>query len=43
MARDIGEILGCGAHLTKLVRTKVGAFELKDAVSPEAFQANLED
>jgi tRNA pseudouridine55 synthase len=43
MARDLGEILGCGAHLTKLVRTKVGAFELKDAVSPEAFQANLED
>lgn len=41
MARDLGEILGCGAHLTKLVRTKVGAFELKDAVSPEVFQANL--
>lgn len=43
MARDLGEILGCGAHLTKLVRTKVGAFELDDAVSPEVFQANLED
>lgn len=41
MARDLGEMLGCGAHLTKLVRTKVGSFELDDAVSPEQFQSIL--
>ena len=33
LARDIGEALGSGAHLTALRRTRVGNFTEKDAVS----------
>ena len=36
LARDIGETLGCGAHLTALRRTAVGPLRLEDAVAPEA-------
>jgi tRNA pseudouridine55 synthase len=32
LARDLGEHLGCGAHLAALTRTAVGAFRLEDAV-----------
>ena len=32
-ARDLGEALGTGAHLSSLVRTKTGAFRLEDALS----------
>jgi tRNA pseudouridine55 synthase len=32
---DVGETLGCGAHLTRLVRTAIGPFRLGDAVRPE--------
>ena len=32
LARDLGEALGCGAHLEALTRTQVGAFSLQDAV-----------
>lgn len=32
LARDIGEILGVGAHLTKLRRTQVGEFSVDDAL-----------
>ena len=31
LAEDIGEVLGCGAHLVGLVRTSVGAFSLEQA------------
>jgi tRNA pseudouridine55 synthase len=36
LARDVGERLGCGAHLAALTRTAVGPFHLADAVAPEA-------
>lgn len=32
LARDIGEVLGVGAHLTKLRRTQVGKFSVDDAL-----------
>jgi tRNA pseudouridine55 synthase len=32
LACDIGEKIGCGAHLTSLCRTSIGSFELKDAL-----------
>jgi tRNA pseudouridine55 synthase len=32
LAEDIGEALGCGAHLVALRRTRIGAFEIRDAV-----------
>jgi tRNA pseudouridine55 synthase len=31
LARDLGELLGVGAYLSKLVRTRIGEFELNDA------------
>jgi tRNA pseudouridine55 synthase len=42
LANDLGEVLGCGAMLAGLRRTKSGQFTLKDAISlrklTEAFQ-----
>jgi len=35
LARDVGEALGCGAHLGALRRTSVGPFRLAEAVAPE--------
>lgn len=35
LARDIGEDLGCGAHLTELRRTRIGPFGVEDACGPE--------
>ncbi len=32
LARDLGERLGCGAHLEELRRTRVGRFDVADAV-----------
>ncbi len=37
LARDIGEMLGCGAHLTALRRERSGDFALADAVPLEVF------
>ena len=34
LVADVGEDLGCGAHLTRLIRTRVGPFAMRDAVSP---------
>jgi len=36
LARDIGRHLGCGAYVEKLVRTKIGKYSLKDAVTIDA-------
>lgn len=37
IARDFGLALNSGAHLTALRRTKIGEYDVKDAVSPEEF------
>ena len=34
-ARDLGEALGTGAHLSSLVRTQTGSFRIEDALSLE--------
>ena len=39
LARDVGEALGCGAHLAALTRTEVGPYRLAAAVAPEAVTA----
>jgi len=39
LARDVGEALGCGAHLATLTRTRVGPFRLADAVAPDGVTA----
>jgi len=35
LAADLGRMLGCGAHLRKLVRTAAGPFSLKQALTPQ--------
>ena len=35
LAADVGAALGCGAHLTQLRRTAIGALRVADAASPE--------
>ena len=35
LARDLGEALGCGAHLSALRRVHAGAFSVRDAVTLE--------
>ncbi|QNM97281.1 tRNA pseudouridine(55) synthase TruB [Chitinimonas koreensis] len=39
LAEDLGEALGCGAHLIGLRRTGTAGFDLTTAVTPEAFEA----
>jgi tRNA pseudouridine55 synthase len=34
LVRDIGDELGCGAVMTRLIRTRIGVFRLDDAISP---------
>jgi tRNA pseudouridine55 synthase len=41
LARDLGEALGVGGHLTALRRTAVGPFRVEDAVPPEALADEL--
>lgn len=38
LARDLGQALGCGAHLAALQRTFVGSFSIEQAVSLPALQ-----
>lgn len=35
LVHDIGEDLGCGAHVTQLERTKVGPFHVDEALREE--------
>lgn len=35
IARDLGNALGCGGHLTALRRTRIGNFNIEAAVAPE--------
>lgn len=43
LARDIGQKLNSGAHLTALERTKIGDFHVKDALEIEEFIKFLEN
>jgi tRNA pseudouridine55 synthase len=40
LVADVGAAVGCGAHLTRLVRTAVGPFSLRDASSPDDVTLN---
>ncbi len=42
LAEDIGEALGCGAHLTALRRTATGGFTLDEAVGFDVLEAEAE-
>ena len=39
LAMDIGAALGCGAHLCSLRRTRIGSFDVADAVTLERLEA----
>ena len=39
LAQDVGQLLGCGAHLEALRRTRAGQFHLEDAVTLDVLQA----
>lgn len=41
LAHDFGLALQSGAHLSALRRTKIGNFDVKEAISPEAFGNSL--
>lgn len=43
LARDIGEALSSGAHLTSLCRTRIGDAKLEDCITLEQFQFLLEN
>ncbi|MCC2547093.1 tRNA pseudouridine(55) synthase TruB [Hymenobacter sp. BT175] len=39
LARDFGLALGCGAHLTKLVRTRIGDYRVEEALTMTQIEA----
>ncbi|MGZ3852204.1 MAG: tRNA pseudouridine(55) synthase TruB, partial [Flavisolibacter sp.] len=41
LANDFGKALGCGGYLSRLCRTRIGQFTLKDAMSVQEFEASL--
>ena len=41
LARDLGEVLDCGAHLDALVRLAVGSFRLETAISLDELEAAI--
>lgn len=43
LARDIGEALQSGGHLTDLIRTRIGEYKIENCITPEAFQEWLEN
>ncbi|MDY0269829.1 tRNA pseudouridine(55) synthase TruB [Trichloromonas sp.] len=43
LAHDLGEDLGCGAHLTALRRTRSGSFDVRDAIRLEDYRERPED
>jgi tRNA pseudouridine55 synthase len=38
LAHDLGQRLGCGAHLYSLLRTGIGPFRLEDAMTPDTLR-----
>lgn len=43
LAHDLGQALGCGAHLETLRRIKIGPFELTDGLSVDALAERLRE
>ncbi|RYZ20380.1 MAG: tRNA pseudouridine(55) synthase, partial [Sphingobacteriales bacterium] len=41
LAHDYGQALGCGAHLSSLRRTRIGDFNVNDAMTMELFEAEV--
>ncbi len=43
LARDLGQALGCGAHLSALCRTRVGPFDVDRAITREELEEAFAD
>ena len=43
LAHDIGQALGCGAHLSALTRVRAGSFHLDEAIDLKALEARAEE
>ncbi len=43
LARDFGQALGSGAHLTALCRTRIGEYKLQDALTLEMFEKQIKN
>ncbi len=43
LAHDLGQSLGCGAHLAALCRTRVGPFSVEDGVAREELERAFDD
>ena len=43
LAFDFGIALNSGAHLSKLCRTKIGDFDVKNALSPDDFEKSISE
>lgn len=41
LAHDIGQVLGCGAHLSALRRTRIGEYDVKDAYTPAQWSERI--
>lgn len=41
LARDVGQSLGCGAHLTSLCRTRIGPYRIEEAMELEQLEKIL--
>jgi tRNA pseudouridine55 synthase len=42
IGHDLGQVLGCGAHVVELERRKAGPFLVENGVTPEAFTEAVE-
>ena len=42
LANDVGEVLGCGAYLSSLCRTRIGEFKIEDAMTIEEFEQKIQ-
>ena len=42
LARDLGEALGLGGHLTALRRTRIGGFEVAEAAAPDEISLTMD-
>ena len=41
LAHDIGQVLGCGAYLSALRRTRIGEFDVRDAHTPAQWSERI--
>lgn len=41
LVNDLGKVLGCGAHLSGLCRTRIGESKVEDAMSMDAFEEEV--